>query len=84
MLRALVRFAAQARQARERCTAGTGATMASNPMLPQAEADGCPMLDLAEYLRDAPGALNRLARELRDALGQSVSRWWPITACSRR
>ncbi len=42
--------------------------MAANAMLQEAEADGFPMLDLAEYRRDAPGALGRLAGELRGAL----------------
>jgi isopenicillin N synthase-like dioxygenase len=42
--------------------------MAANAMLQAAEADGFPVLDLAAYLGGAPGARDRLARELRQAL----------------
>ncbi len=42
--------------------------MATNAILQQAEADGFPVLDLGQYLRDAPGARERLAEDLRDAL----------------
>jgi isopenicillin N synthase-like dioxygenase len=42
--------------------------MAANAMLQAAEADGFPVLDLADYLRGAPGAVERLVRELREAL----------------
>lgn len=42
--------------------------MAANGMLQDAEADGFPILDLADYLGDAPGAVGRLAGELRVAL----------------
>ena len=42
--------------------------MAANTMLQEAEVDGFPVLDLAAHLRGAPGARDRLARELRHAL----------------
>jgi isopenicillin N synthase-like dioxygenase len=44
------------------------ASMISKPMIDDAEIDGFPVLDLGDYVGGAPGARERLAREMEDAL----------------